>query len=254
MMHLTKTFLNGIKKTILFALILIPNIANSQTNEEQEESKGSERLPFIEVTGYSEKEIIPDEIFITIRIREKYVNRTKVSIDSQERNLTKALYEIGISLNDISLSEMNAEYITVRWKTKDVIASKEYNLKVNNAALVGLVFQQLDKIEISEAFVSKVNHSKLDSMRQETKIQAIKNAKEKADYLLKAINENTGKPLIVREIESNTSVLDEVYRGYQAKEMYRLTPNFYKDKENIGEVEFKKIKIDSKIFVKFSIK
>ena len=91
-------------------------------------------------------------------------------------------------------------------------------------------------------------------MRQENKIQAIKNAKEKADYLLKAINENTGKPLIVKEIESNTSVLDEVYRGYQAKEMYRLTPNFYKDKENIGEVEFKKIKIDSKIFVKFSIK
>lgn len=74
------------------------------------------------------------------------------------------------------------------------VNKKEYTLKVKNAIELGRMFQELEKLEITDAFISKVNHSKIDSLRKEVRILAIKAAKDKADYLLTAIGEQTGKP------------------------------------------------------------
>lgn len=55
----------------LFIAILFSGTAYAQTQSSIEDK------PFIEVNGVAEQEIIPDQIYISIVIREKYENKEK---------------------------------------------------------------------------------------------------------------------------------------------------------------------------------
>lgn len=237
------------KLKLLTILLLLTATAFGQVSNEFDEKK-----PYIEVIGIAEKEIIPDEIYIAITIRERLEGREKISIEKQERDLKSALTSLGISLDNLSLSDANANYIRVNWTKKDVIAKSEYLLKVETANLLGKVFEKLDELKILDANISKVSHSKILEFKKEVRIMAIKSAKEKADYLLEAIGEQRGKPLKVYEDRPN-AIQDDAYlnvRGARAKSIF-LDGLKLSDSDNTI-IQFEKIKLKSSIYVKFEIK
>ncbi len=242
--------MNHLKQILTFGLLLNSMLILGQTN-----NSSKDELPYIEVTGTAEKDVIPDEILIDIILREKIVNREKVTIEAQEELLKNAIISLGIDLSNLYLSDANADYVKVRWQKREVLTKKDYTLKVSNAPTVGQVFMELDKLEITDAYISKVNHSKMDSLRKEVKILAIKAAKDKAEYLLSAIGEQPGKPLIIRE---ENMLPDQPYanvaRGVSTE---NLGIAYYNDKnkEKEGnEIQFRKIKIRTSIYIKFLIK
>lgn len=242
--------MNNIKQLLITAFIITSALTFGQTNAPKPEEQ-----PYIEVTGTAEKEVIPDEIYIGINIREKYANKVKVTIEEQEEKLKAAVKSLGIELSNLYLSDVNADFVKVSWQKKDVLTKKEYTLKVSNATLVGQVFLELEKLEITDAFISKVNHSKIDSLRKEVKIMAIKAAKNKADYLLTAIGEQTGKPLIVDE--SMQTITRGEYQRMATRNINSVaatTAGVYQEEELKREIQFQKIKLNSSIYVKFSIK
>ncbi len=232
----------------IFAVVAI-STSNAQVRPEFYQEP-----PYIEVNGNAEKEIIPDEIYISIVLREKYDGKTKISIEEQETKLKEALKSAGINTADLYLSDANADYVKVRWKMKDVLTRKDYTLKLDNATAVGKVFQEFDKLQITDASVKRVNHSKLDSLQKEVRILAVKAAKQKAEYLLAAIGEQAGKPLIIRE--------NEMYTPYPAEAMnVRGTfMNMEDQSQQAGsdadknEIQFRKILVKASVYVKYSIK
>ena len=238
-------------KNIIAAVLLL--LICHTTSYSQNQVNNTEEKPFIEVTGTAEKEIIPDEIYIGITLRERMVNKEKLTIETQEEKLKNALKEIGIDISkNLSVSDLNADYIRVRWRKKDVIAQKDYTLKVNDATTLGKVFQKLDELDILDARIMRVYHSKMDSIKKSVKIIAIKAAKDKADYLLQAIGEQTGKPLIIKEeATQNYQLQQSNYRSNVYKRFDDLD-QVVEDKED--EIQFKKIKIETTIYVKFGIK
>jgi uncharacterized protein len=230
---------------LLGITLFISSNALAQGAEEKETK------PYIDVTGVAELEIVPDQIYIEIVLQEK----DKVTIEMQEEKLKEALKSIGVDMKDLYLSDANSNYIKVsKWKSKDVITNKQYILKVTNANMVGQVFQQLDKLDITNADIKNVSHSKMDSLKREVKIMAIKIAKKKADYLLAAIGEQAGKPMIVQEVENKGNYSSNT--GYGSRNVQgHVNARFLDDDDKVGgNVEFKKIKIQSAIFVKFLIK
>jgi uncharacterized protein YggE len=233
----------------LIATVLI--ILINTTSRAQTTSTKSDNQPYIEVNGTAEKEVVPDEIFISITLREKYVDKTKITIDIQEESLINALKNIGIDLSNLYLSDANADYVKVYWQKKDVLTRKDYTLKVSNATAVGNVFIELDKIKITDAYVSKVNHSKIDSLKKDVKIKAIQSAKDKADYLLQAIGEKTGKPIIVKENE-----VPKMLNGSSVRNLNSVTIISERDKledKLDTDIQFNKILVTSNIYVKFLI-
>jgi len=88
------------------------------------------------------------------------------------------------------------------------------------------------------------------------KILAIKAAKDKADYLLTAIGEQTGKPLIIKENEIlPTRQLQSVNtRGARSESSEYYIDGIKMKSEDNNEIQFQKIKIQTSIYVKFSIK
>lgn len=239
------------KQLLTMALLLTAMLTSGQTTMPQ-----TEEPPYIEVTGTAEKEVVPDQIFVEIVIREKYENRIKISIEEQEVKLRNSIKSLGIDLANLYLSDANADYVKVRWQKKDLLTKKEYTLKVSTATTVGQVFQELENLEITDASISKVSHSKLDSLRKEVKITAIKAAKDKADYLLAAIGEQTGKPLVIKENDISqthtySNVAIAVSNLNQNDEFYNVAGDLSKTGDN--EIQFQKIKIQTSIYVKFSI-
>lgn len=243
--------MNTIKQLLTAAFLLTTIVIFGQSTAPK-----TEEQPYIEVTGIAEKEIVPDEIYIGIIIREKYVNKVKVTIDEQEEKLKQAVKSLGIDVANLYLSDANADYVKIRWQKKDVLTKKDYTLRVLNAATVGQVFLELDKLEITDAFIIKVNHSKIDSLRKEVKIQAIKAAKDKADYLLAAIGEQTGKPLVIKENEMvpNNALSNISGRGLRQEEAGFFNDLDKLSNDNNKEIQFQKIKIKTSIYIKFLIK
>jgi len=238
--------MKNLKTTLCLVLLATYSLSFGQTQEESSEK------PYIEVVGTIEKEIVPDEIYISIRLSERQEGRDKISIEQQEEELKRAIQSLEIDLNNLSLKGLAANYRKVGWSKRDVMARSEYNLKVKDAQTAGQVFDKLEALKIKDANISKVDHSKIEEYKKETRISAIKAAKEKADYLLEAIGEKTGTPIYVQEVS-----LSEVNAYQQNRPAYNvLASNYYADPSSYkesDELEFEKIIVRSSIYVKFGI-
>ncbi len=237
-------------KKILFVLAAVVGWSFAGFSQQATEEK-----PFIEVTGTHKMEIIPDEIYIAIHLKERMIDKEKVTVDVQEAKLVAALKAIGLNTNDLTLSNTMANYVRVDWKRKDLITEKNYLLKVADAVTVGKVFQELDKLDIRDAHIDHVDHSKIQEFRKEARIKAIQAAKGKANYLLSAIGEETGKALIVREANdyySNENSFGNTRVNYQSNGFSGISAN--SDYSGANDIQFEKITLMMSVYVKFEIK
>lgn len=237
------------KKIILFFAIMLSWMTMTGQQILQPEEK-----PNIEVTGSAELEIVPDEIYINIVLREKNKNNDKFKIEAQEDALLQKLKENGFDINNLSLSGADGDLQYRVFRKNKVLTEKRLLMKVQTAGEVNKLFHILDELEIEDAGISRTSHSQIEKFRKEVKIEAMKNAKSKADYLLAAISEQTGKPLVIREQVytvyptnqySNTALQEVVVTGYASRQA---------DKGLENEIAFTKIKIRYEIFAKFGIK
>lgn len=226
-------------KKLLFTLTLLAAITSfAQSYEPKPE------IPYIEVNGTAEKEVVPDIIYVSIALTDKVVNKDTYTISAQEEKLKKALQGLGIDLKNLTLADASSDVIMHKRREKGVAQRQEYLLKLSTASEVTRVFEMLHDNDIKEATISRVDHSKMDELRKEVRINAIKAAKDKATYLLEAIGQQPGKPLIVRE---------EMGMPYRAN-MYS---NVSFDAAAMGrqeETDFRKIKIQFSYYVKYEIK
>ena len=214
--------------------------------------------PHINLTGTAEMEVVPDEIYIAISIKERNDGRNNLTVEKQEQQLKEALVRVGISLDELSLSDANADYIHVKWRKKKAISRTDYRLKVSNADEVVKVFEILDELKIKSARIVKVSHSKIKEYEKEVRTNAIKDAKERADYLLEAIGERTGKALEV--FENKDMLRSYAQRNLNARAVHCDAVEFFVDglsEQQDGKfkasLQFQKIKLQASVFVKFGI-
>ena len=209
---------------------------------------------YIEVEGSADTLVVPDMIYLKIEIDERIDGKTKISIEDQEEEMKKTLIANGISLEDLSLSDANTDIVQVKWK-KQILSISNYLLKVSSAKEVAMVFEKLNEIKINNIYIEKVNHTKYDAIVKEIEIKAMKDAKNRADYLLHAIGETTGKSLIVRHNINPYPNPFPVMRTMAAPNSIQLDENGNTLVKNDRlDIQFSKIKIASNIYVKFEVK
>lgn len=227
------------KKIITFLVLTIALATQAQAIEQDEK-------PYIEVTGTAEKEVVPDIIYVIITLKNKVRNKENYTVVQQEAKLIQALQQIGIDIKNLSLSDASSDIIVYKRKEKGVEEIKEYTLKLSTASQVTKVFETLHTINIKEAEISKTDHSQIDSLRKEVRIAALKAAKDKAIYLLEAVGEQPGKPLIIRE-----DSIEALLRG-----RHNVSSNVSLKSEDytLPDVSFKTINIVFSYYVKYAIK
>ncbi|WP_294304399.1 SIMPL domain-containing protein [uncultured Chryseobacterium sp.] len=151
---------------------------------------------FIEVTGVAEMEVEPDEIIFNIGIK----GDNKNQLADNEKQLFEILKKNGVKNEDIKFKSM---YQNIYSKVK--VFTKSLQFKVTKNTEMGNLFESLNQKWVTSINISEIKNTKIADFRKTVKVNALKSAREKADYLLESIGKKAGTPLEITEIEDYTS-------------------------------------------------
>jgi uncharacterized protein len=209
------------------------------------------KAPTIELSGHAEKEVTPDEIYITVHIVERYDGKEKSTLEAQEAALISALKAKGLDIDKMKLTNGYASYVRIPWRSKkDVLASANYEIMVGTAEEAAKIFEATDELDLSSCRIGRLDHSKREQFEQEVRIAAMKDAATKADYMLNAIDSKRGKTLLVRETGSNQQ---PVYNQQYGSRAYDLEMSSIDKVGSSFQVSFKKMAFESNVYVEFEI-
>jgi len=198
--------------------------------------------PYIEVTGQVEIEIIPNEIFLRIVLNEND-KKGRVSIEKQENKMLATLRQCDIDIEkQLSVEDFNGIYKRKFLGENRVNKIKHYQLIIYDGKTLAKVYQELDAIDVSNISIIKVGHSEIETYKRETKIKALKVAKQKAKDYANAINQSIGKALFIQE-SSNIYRVSNMLANNVSKS--------YDSRESLADLDIKKIKIIENVLAKF---
>lgn len=181
------------KYVLCLFLILVTSISFSQVSL-------IENSRYIEVSGSAEIEITPNKIIIAAYLSERIERKEKVNLATIENKFNAIIQQLGIDKSRISLENATGRFTQIKRRRSDILASKVILVEFNDAGLANDFLDALKDVDIANN-VKKKTHTDLPKFRKETKIEAVKAARAKAEYLIEAAGAKIGK--ILRIIESD---------------------------------------------------
>lgn len=224
-------------RNVMLLLLMLPMFVQAQ-----EVSKGEH---FIEVTGTAQQEIEPNEIYVTIRLREFEENKQKTNLEKIDNDFSNALKNAGIDRKRLELADAGSRLDKFGKKEKDAFREKTYQLKLTSAAELEKFLEKLEPVKVDFVDVTRLHHTDLEKLKLELKVKALQAAKAKADLLVKSVGAEIGKPIMLREID---------YDPYQP--MYRTANVMMREGDAAPEsnIGFRKIKLQAQVTAQFEIK
>lgn len=187
-------------KVLLFAISLLATLSlQAQTNGR-----------YIEVTGTSEMEIVPDKIHYLIEIREYFKEefdgkskpeeyRTKVPLAEIEQGLREALANSGIPQNAIRTQEIGDYW---RQQGQDFLVSKKFDITLTDFNQINEIVKRIDTKGIHTMRIGELENNDMPAYHQKGKIEALKAARRKATYLVEALGKRLGE--VIRIVEKDS--------------------------------------------------
>ncbi len=230
-----------------FPIILLL-LSGALLGHAQDSHKPDDKTKKIEVRGLAERSVIPDEIHLRITLKEYKQGNQKVEMDGLEQNLVSALKKLKI--DEANLRVDNIYGYNWNWKKRkaeEYLATKSFRLKLNDVKMVNDLIDLLDPEGLNSMNVAKITHSEIKDIKHELKAEALRAAKDKADYLLKSIGETLGPALEIQEI--NYGYQPPVYARGRTFDTLAAESSGYQ-----SDVEFRSIDIKAEFRVVFEIK
>jgi len=217
----------------------------------------SEKNPFpktITVTGSAEMEIVPDEIYVQVDLKEyDKKGQGKISIDKIKQDFLNNVKALGIPDSLISIAAYDGyngnPWLRKKNKKDELYASISYQVKLKSSKQIDDLVDRLDDNATQNFFIQRTSSSKMEELRKKLKIEAVRAAKEKAAYLAEAIDEKIGVAVTINEPM-------EYYTPYVQN--FRLANKAMVAESAVADagaapVDFKKIKLKYDVTVVFSL-
>jgi uncharacterized protein len=228
---------------LLAAVCLVTANAFGQTNTEKR---------IIEVTGSAETLITPNEFTFKITLFERIEDKKKLTIEMQETKLKEELANLGVDVSkDLTIFDLTSFYIA-RKKTRDTLGSKDYRLKLRDLAKIERLQEIADRLNIANLDLIESTHSDLTTFRKETKMEAVKAAKAKAEYMLGAISERVGKSVFIQEIPDESEIRGISY-GVIGRSNISSNTSSTNSQDTSTTLTFSKIKLRYVVLARFEI-
>lgn len=185
--------------SVFIISLLVTLSLQAQTNER-----------YIEVTGTSEMEIVPDKIHYLIEIREYFKEefdgkskpeeyRTKVPLAEIEQGLRGVLAEAGIPKNAIRTQEIGDYW---RQQGQDFLVSKKFDITLTDFNQINEIVKRIDTKGIHTMRIGELENNDMLAYHQKGKIEALKAARRKATYLVEALGKRLGE--VIRIVEKDS--------------------------------------------------
>ena len=166
---------------------------------------------YVEVTGTSEIEIVPDKIHYIIEIREYFKEEfdgkskpeeyhTKVPLSQIEQGLRKNLAEAGIKQDAIRTQEIGDYW---RKQGQDFLVSKQFDITLTDFKQIDEIIKHIDTKGINTMRIGELENKDILAYHQRGKIEALKAAQRKAAYLVETLGKKLGS--VIRIVEGNNT-------------------------------------------------
>lgn len=203
-------------------------------------------LRYIEVNGTAELEVTPDEIYVVGVLKEEKSD----DFEKIEKTFLAELKKLGISDDDIHLADMSGEFASAWFKKDQLIKEKTFQVKLTSAKMVGDFLKAADETGLKNVRILRTDISNREELEQQLRINAVKDAKNKATYMTQAIDSDIGSVLQIRENHLS------IYRGNVRVNDLAMVQQSFQSKSKIESkslVGFKKIRMEMKIIARFEI-
>ena len=196
------------KKVCLLAFVLFTwsIVVNAQ------ESDGR----YVEVTGSSEIEVVPDEIHFLVQIKEYWQEEYTGKSKKEEDFHTK-----------VPLAMIEKDYW--RQRGKEFLIGKQLDIRLTDFEQINSIIRSVNTWGIESMRIGELKHKDLPMYRKQGKIEALKAAREKASYLVEAMGQQLGEVIrIIEPADNNISrylpfeAQSNVSMGAAATEQYRV--------------------------------
>ena len=206
--------------------------------------------PCIDVSGKAEMFVDPDEIILNIVINEKDYSK-KTTLENLEKDMIKALKGVGIDTKkDLTVVDLSSDIHHYKFKKNEVKLSKTYRLKTSSAKEATKALIALEEVGISEINIAQVKCTKIEDYKNETRAMAMKDAHKKAKTLTDAIDQPLGKAIYISESDY-TNVRN--YPRLMMSKSNGVMEDAVAESE-MPDINFEKIKVESRVQVKFELK
>jgi len=239
----------------VFCLVLLLFITGQNTvSMAQVELTVDDDKRRISVNGLAEMEIDPDEIIYQITIKEyweeefqpgkKYEDyKTKVPLAQIEGKIIQQLYAAGVGKDDIRVSSMGNYH---RPSGKEILVGKTIELSLKSFSVIDEIAKTIDSRGVSNMNIVELKNKEMEAYKLQVKAEALKNAKKKADALLKALGQKCDKVLYIDETDSRVSYPSPMRENF-------ANVRSASDGAANSPQTLKKIKIRYEVFAIFSI-
>ena len=217
----------------------------------------------ITVSGSAEMEIIPDEIYVNIELREyQKKGDDKKDLETIKTNFLEACKTIGLPDSVISIYSYsgfnNYYFLKKKKRNPDLSANITSQVKFKSSELMDRLVEKLDDDATQNFTIVGTSHSKITEFRKQLKIKAVQAAKDKGVYLTEAIGEKLGEAIKINEpgepdlLEGNPGANDNIrLRGANSVSYFYKAEPF---SPKVQEVDFKKLRIRFEVEVMFALK
>lgn len=205
----------------------------------------------IQVSGEAEREVTPDIIYLSISLKEYFRDknqRRKITIDVLERQLYNAAMKAGVAPEDFMINNIASYNYDWNKKKNDpgFLAAKQYRIRVTNLNAVNGLFEAVDPQGIQYSNIDGYEYSGKKELEKELKIQAIRDARERADYLAEAVGDRVGKALSISE-SGHVNYPQPMYK------QFRVAMAESGMADSALDIDFKKVKFSYNIGVVFEL-
>ena len=248
------------KKLIIIAsIILVANFLQAQ--QVQPVFTNNPFPKTVTVSGSAEMEIIPDEIYVNITLREyQKKGENKKEIEAIKTSFLESCRSAGIPDSAISIFSYtgynNYYYFKKKKKDPDMQSAITYQVKFKDSKTMDALVEKLDDEATQNFQIVSTSHSRITEFRRQLKIKAIQAAKDKGIYLTESIGERLGEAVTIKE--PGEPIMTPYY-NVMANSQVRARSNLsfsegleYDNKSQ--EVDFKKIKMRFEVEVVFALK
>lgn len=200
---------------------------------------------YIEVNGVAEREVAPNEIYLSITINERD-SKGKISIDEQQRDMVAVLKKLGVKpAEQLKMLDLTSSY----FKRGNALAKAQYELKLTSAVEVARVWRALDELGISQVTVQKVSHTDIETFKKEVRADAMRAARDNARALAEAIDQKAGKCFWIADYSSPVKTTFAV-ANMKARGVMEESASFDAIVEEEG-LEFQTINLQHRVQAKF---
>lgn len=172
---------------------------------------------YVEVTGTSEIEVVPDKIHYLIEIREYFEEefdgkskpeeyRTKVPLSRIEHDLREVLAGCGIPETAVRTQEVGDYW---RERGQDFRVSKKFDITLTDFRQIDRMVSRIDTRGIQTMRIGELESKDWQKYRRKGKIEALRAAQQKAAYLVESLGKKLGD--VLRIVEDGTAGGPSVY-------------------------------------------